>query len=51
MGRYQKLLFVAMLPFGLFFAFVYFVQMFIAATPQRHWCRVPELDHLEPHIR
>ncbi|XP_060810346.1 solute carrier family 22 member 3-like isoform X2 [Amyelois transitella] len=47
MGRYQKWLFLAMLPFGVIFAFVYFVQMFIAATPQRHWCRVPELQHLD----
>lgn len=50
-GRYQKLLFVAMLPFGFFFAFVYFVQMFITATPQRHWCRVPELEHLDMELR
>ncbi|XP_028166460.1 organic cation transporter protein-like, partial [Ostrinia furnacalis] len=51
MGRYQKWLFVAMLPFGFFFAFVYFVQMFVTATPQRHWCQVPELSHLEPEVR
>ncbi|XP_049887790.1 organic cation transporter protein-like isoform X2 [Pectinophora gossypiella] len=51
MGRYQKWLFVAMLPFGFIFAFVYFVQMFIAATPQNHWCRVPELDHLDQETR
>ncbi|CAH2990354.1 unnamed protein product [Chilo suppressalis] len=51
MGRYQKLLFLAMMPFGFFFAFVYFVQMFIAATPQQHWCRVPEMEHLDVDIR
>ncbi|XP_012552868.1 carcinine transporter isoform X1 [Bombyx mori] len=51
MGRYQKLLFLAMMPFGLFFAYIYFVQMFIAATPQRHWCRVPELQHLDMELR
>lgn len=51
MGRYQKLLFLAMLPFGFFFAFIYFVQMFIAVTPSNHWCRVPELQHLELEIR
>ncbi|CAG9782691.1 unnamed protein product [Diatraea saccharalis] len=51
MGRYQKLLFLAMMPFGFFFAFVYFVQMFIAATPQRHWCRVPEMEHLDIDLR
>lgn len=50
-GRYQKLLFVGMMPFGIFFAFVYFVQMFITATPQRHWCKVPEIEHLDVEIR
>ncbi|CAH2099469.1 unnamed protein product [Euphydryas editha] len=50
-GRYQKLLFLGMLPFGIFFAFVYFVQMFITATPQRHWCRVPEMEHLDVETR
>ncbi|XP_026323618.1 organic cation transporter protein-like [Hyposmocoma kahamanoa] len=51
MGRYQKWLFVAMAPFGFIFAFVYFVQMFVAATPQTHWCRVPELEHLDQELR
>ncbi|CAH3860637.1 organic cation transporter protein-like isoform X1 [Pieris brassicae] len=51
MGLYQKLLFAMMAPFGIFFAFVYFVQMFITATPQRHWCRVPELEHLDMEVR
>ncbi|XP_068628771.1 beta-alanine transporter-like [Battus philenor] len=50
-GLYQKLLFVSMMPFGVFFAFIYFGQMFITATPQRHWCRVPELEHLDLAIR
>lgn len=51
MGRYQKLLFLIMMPFGFFFAYIYFVQMFIAVTPQRHWCRVPELAHLDMELR
>ncbi|XP_026484320.2 organic cation transporter protein-like isoform X1 [Vanessa tameamea] len=51
LGRYQKLLFLGMAPFGIFFAFVYFVQMFITATPQRHWCKVPELEHLDIELR
>ncbi|VVD00914.1 unnamed protein product [Leptidea sinapis] len=51
MGLYQKLLFLGMCPFGVFFAVVYFIQMFIAATPQRHWCRVPELQHLDVELR
>ncbi|CAG5053798.1 unnamed protein product [Parnassius apollo] len=51
LGCYQKLMLVLMLPCGVFFAFVYFSQMFIMATPQRHWCRVPELEHLSMEIR
>ncbi|CAK1541329.1 unnamed protein product [Leptosia nina] len=51
LGLYQKLLFLAMGPFGLVFAYVYYVQLFITATPQNHWCRVPELEHLDVGIR
>lgn len=43
-GRYQLILFVVMIPFCCFFAFVYFAQMFITIVPDRHWCYVPELD-------
>ncbi|XP_026322044.1 organic cation transporter protein-like [Hyposmocoma kahamanoa] len=51
MGRYQKLLFLAMGPLGFTFAFVYFIQMFITATPQNHWCHVPEMEHLNAELR
>lgn len=51
MGLYQKLLFVAMMPFGIFFAFTYCVQMFIVATPQNHWCRIPALANLSMELR
>lgn len=51
MGRYQKLLFLAMGPIGFTFSFVYFIQMFITATPQNHWCHVPELEHLDAELR
>ncbi|XP_041974603.1 carcinine transporter-like [Aricia agestis] len=50
-GRYQKLMFLGMAPFGFFFAFVYFVQMFVTPTPQKHWCKVPELSHLDMELR
>ncbi|XP_037963798.2 solute carrier family 22 member 3 isoform X1 [Plutella xylostella] len=51
MGRYQRLLFVMMLPFGFAWAFGYFGQMFLTATPQQHWCRVPELESLDMELR
>lgn len=51
MGLYQKLLFIGMLPFGFFFAWIYFVQMFIAVTPQNYWCKVPELTNLSMELR
>ncbi|CAB3221117.1 unnamed protein product [Arctia plantaginis] len=51
MGRYQKMLFVAMLPAGFTFAFIYFVQMFITVTPQNYWCRIPELANLSMEMR
>ncbi|CAH2099470.1 unnamed protein product [Euphydryas editha] len=50
-GLYQRLLFVVMMPFGIVWSFVYFGQMFITATPQEHWCRVPELEELSLDIR
>ncbi|XP_013163458.1 PREDICTED: solute carrier family 22 member 3-like [Papilio xuthus] len=51
LGLYQRLLFVCMLPFGMVWAFVYMGQIFITATPQEHWCRVPELAGLSVELR
>lgn len=45
-GLYQKLLFLCMIPFAFFVAFVYFSQIFMTLVPEEHWCRVPELEHL-----
>lgn len=45
-GRYQKILFLLMIPFAFFVAFVYFSQIFITIVPEGHWCNVPELNHL-----
>lgn len=45
-GRYQKILFLLMIPFAFFVAFVYFSQIFITIVPDQHWCWVPELEHL-----
>lgn len=42
-GRYQKILFLLMIPFAFFVAFVYFAQIFITLVPEMHWCRIPEL--------
>ncbi|CAG9576210.1 unnamed protein product [Danaus chrysippus] len=51
LGTYQRWLFLVMLPFGMVWSFGYFGQMFITATPQEHWCRVPELDGLNADLR
>lgn len=45
-GKYQKILFLLMIPFAFFIAFVYFSQIFITLVPEEHWCAVPELENL-----
>lgn len=50
-GRYQKILFLLMIPFAFFVAFVYFSQIFITLVPDEHWCFVPELANLTQEAR
>ncbi|XP_064546341.1 carcinine transporter [Drosophila montana] len=50
-GRYQKILFLCMIPFSFFVAFVYFSQIFLTLIPEQHWCHVPELDALDVEAR
>lgn len=45
-GLYQKILFILMIPFAFFVAWVYFSQIFITIIPEEHWCKVPELANL-----
>ncbi|XP_005182426.1 organic cation transporter protein [Musca domestica] len=45
-GRYQKFLFILMIPFAYYLAFVYFTQIFLTLMPEEHWCTVPELGNL-----
>ncbi|XP_015511707.1 organic cation transporter protein-like [Neodiprion virginianus] len=45
-GLYQKILFILMIPFAFFVAWVYFSQIFITLIPEEHWCKVPELANL-----
>lgn len=45
-GLYQKILFLLMIPFAFFVAWVYFSQIFITIAPEQHWCWVPELANL-----
>lgn len=45
-GKYQKILFLLMIPYAFFVAFTYFTQIFITIVPDNHWCRIPELEHL-----
>lgn len=49
-GLCQKLMFLSMLLFAFGEAFVYFAQIFITVIPD-HWCRVPELSHLNHEQR
>lgn len=42
-GIYQVFLFLLMLPFLFFLAFVYMSQMFMTLTPNDHWCIIPGL--------
>ncbi|CAH0404422.1 unnamed protein product [Chilo suppressalis] len=45
-GWYQRILFLLMIPYSFFFAFVYFAQIFMTVVPAEHWCHVPELLNL-----
>ncbi|XP_063632714.1 solute carrier family 22 member 13-like [Cydia splendana] len=45
-GWYQRLLFLMMIPYAFFFAFVYFGQIFMTLVPEQHWCYVKELQNL-----
>lgn len=46
-GRYQKILFLLMIPFAFFVAWTYFSQIFLTLVPQEYHCALPELDVLQ----
>ncbi|CAF4957211.1 unnamed protein product [Pieris macdunnoughi] len=50
-GLYQKILFLLMIPFAFFVAFVYFSQIFMTIVPEQHWCWIPELANLTAEER
>lgn len=50
-GLYQKILFIMMIPFASFVAWVYFSQIFLTLVPEGHWCWVPELENLTAEER
>lgn len=50
-GRYQKILFLWMIPFSFFIAFVYFSQTFMIVVPEEHNCLIPDLQHLSRENR
>ncbi|KAI5638920.1 sugar transporter domain-containing protein [Phthorimaea operculella] len=45
-GWFQRYLFLMMIPYASFFAFVYFAQIFMTLVPEQHWCYVEELGNL-----
>lgn len=50
-GLYQKALFSLMFLASFYLVFVYFTQIFITVVPERHWCKVPELEQLTQEQR
>lgn len=50
-GTYQRILFLLMIPFAFYVAFVYFAQIFLTLVPEEHYCRIPELDGLTLEAR
>ncbi|KAG5338132.1 S22A3 protein, partial [Acromyrmex charruanus] len=42
-GRYQWLLLLALLPYSMAYASLYFSQFFITLVPQEHWCKIEKL--------
>ncbi|KAM0735441.1 Carcinine transporter [Formica fusca] len=42
-GRYQWLLLVALLPYSVAYATLYFSQFFLTLLPREHWCKIEEL--------
>ncbi|VVC96829.1 unnamed protein product [Leptidea sinapis] len=50
-GLYQKILFLLMIPFAFFVAFVYFSQIFMTIVPEQHWCWIPELANMSVEER
>ncbi|GAB1867834.1 Solute carrier family 22 member 3 [Camponotus japonicus] len=42
-GRYQWLLLVALLPYSVAYAVLYFSQFFLTLLPQEHWCKIEKL--------
>ncbi|KAL6268680.1 hypothetical protein P5V15_001810 [Pogonomyrmex californicus] len=45
-GRYQWLLLLALLPYSVAYATLYFSQFFLTLVPQEHWCKIEELISL-----
>lgn len=42
-GKYQFLLFLALFPYSVAYATLYFSQFFLTLVPQEHWCKVDDL--------
>lgn len=50
-GKYQWLLLLALLPYGVTYAALYFAQIFLTIVPNEHWCKVTELANFTEELR
>lgn len=47
-GRYQLYLLLALFPYSVAYASLYFSQFFFTLVPREHWCRIEELMDVFP---
>ncbi|XP_012267392.2 carcinine transporter-like [Athalia rosae] len=50
-GKYQWLLLLALLPYGIAYSALYFAQIFLTLVPNEHWCKVEELQNFTTEQR
>ena len=50
-GKYQWLIMLALIPYSVAYAVLYFAQFFLTLVPQEHWCKIDELKNLTEENR